>query len=169
MLLDRDGTINQAAPEPGYITAPAEVRLLPRAGQAIARLNSAGLPVAVVTNQRGVALGLMSEADLEEVNAKLRADLVIAGAHVDTILCCIHNKEVCECRKPRTGLLKQAARELALPLEGAVMVGDRESDVEAGRRAGTCTIRLGAEPTQTAAGLVVPTLWAAVDAILSCP
>ena len=167
VLLDRDGTINEAAPEPDYITEPAQVRLLQRAGQAIARLNRAGMPVVVVTNQRAVALGLMSRSELDVVNAKLREQLALAGAHVDEILCCVHHKHTCNCRKPRSGLLEEAARRLGLPLEQAVMVGDRETDVEAGHRAGTTTIRLAENGARTAAGIIVPTLWAAVDAILA--
>src|SRR3954464_14960776 len=95
VLLDGDGTINRGAPEPDYITSPAEVRLLPQAGDAIARLNRAGLPVAVVTNQRGVALGLMSEQDLDAVNARLCELLAAASAHVETILACTHHAGVC--------------------------------------------------------------------------
>jgi D-glycero-D-manno-heptose 1,7-bisphosphate phosphatase len=167
VLLDRDGTINKAAPAPGYITQPAQVELLPQAAAAIGRLNNAGLPVAVVTNQRGVALGLMTETDLNQVNATLREQLALTGAHVDAILCCTHDRNVCQCRKPRTGLLEDAAHLFSLPLEQAIIVGDSETDVEAGRRAGTCTIRLGEGGTQTSADLVAPTLWAAVDALLA--
>jgi D-glycero-D-manno-heptose 1,7-bisphosphate phosphatase len=166
VLLDRDGTLNDSAPEGEYITAPPQLRLLPRVGAAVARINACGMPVAVVSNQRGVALGLMTESDLAEVNATLRTELVAAGAHVDAILCCIHQEGACLCRKPRPGLLEQAAHRLGLSLQSAVMIGDSETDVEAGRRAGTQTIRLGDSDTKTAADLLVPSLWDGVDAIL---
>jgi D-glycero-D-manno-heptose 1,7-bisphosphate phosphatase len=166
VLLDRDGTINVGAPEGDYITDAAQVRLLPRAGAAVARLNGAGLPVAVVSNQRGVALGLMSEADLEAVNGEVRAQLATHGARLDAILCCVHHLDSCECRKPRTGMLEQAGRQLGMVLEKGVIVGDSEADVQAGRGAGTYTIRLGGSGTETAADLLVATLWDAVGAIL---
>jgi D-glycero-D-manno-heptose 1,7-bisphosphate phosphatase len=167
ILLDRDGTINRSASESGYIIRTAQVELLPRAGDAIARLNRAGLPVTVVTNQRGVALGLMSEADLDTVNSTLCELLARAGAHLDAVLSCTHHKDSCDCRKPLTGLLERAASIVGMPLDHAVIVGDSETDIEAGRRAGTQTIRLGDEGTPTDAGLLVPTLWDAVDAILA--
>jgi D-glycero-D-manno-heptose 1,7-bisphosphate phosphatase len=165
VLLDRDGTINVPAAPGDYITTASEVRLLPRAGDAIARLNRAGLPVAIVTNQRGVALGLMTEHDLDAVNERLRAQLAANDAHVEAIFCCTHGLDACDCRKPRTGLLEQAAAQLGLPLEQAVLVGDAETDIEAGARTGALTIRLhrGGGRADSAADFVVATLWDAVD------
>ncbi len=79
----------------------------------------------VVTNQRGIALGLMSEADLEAVNARLEELLAAEGAHLDAILHCPHAKGACDCRKPGTGMFERAAREVdGVALEGAAMVGD---------------------------------------------
>jgi D-glycero-D-manno-heptose 1,7-bisphosphate phosphatase len=167
-LLDRDGTINVGAPEGDYIRTVAELALLPDAADAVRRLNAAGLPVAVVTNQRGVALRLMSEADLDAVNERLRELLAAEGARLDAVYCCPHGHDACDCRKPLPGLLTRAAAELGLPLADAVMVGDTEVDVEAGRAAGCgLTIRLAPPGTATVADRVALSLAAAVDAVLA--
>jgi D-glycero-D-manno-heptose 1,7-bisphosphate phosphatase len=143
VLLDRDGVLNRKAPEGEYVRSPAELQLLPGAAAAVARLNRAGVLVAVVTNQRGVALGRMSEDDLAAVHAALRAGLGAEGAHLDAIYACPHHAGTCDCRKPRPGLLRRALAEHAVAPAQAVMVGDAPSDVEAGRRAGVATIRVG--------------------------
>lgn len=165
-LLDRDGTINVGAPHPDYITRPDQLALLDGAGAAIARLNALGLPVAVVTNQRGVARGLMSADDLEAVNAELERLLAEDGARIDLLLSCRHERDECTCRKPLPGLLVQAARELGQDLEEAVMIGDSETDVEAGRAAGTATILLAEPGTPTAADAVARSLWEATELCL---
>ena len=167
VLLDRDDTINVGAPEPHYVTHPSSVRLLPGAARAVARLNAHGLPIAVVANQRGVALGLMTESDLAEVNQQVRRLLAEeAGGHVDHIFACTHHKGACRCRKPDIGLLEAAAAAVGLPLEEAVMIGDKETDVEAGRRVGAVTIRIARPGTRSAADLVVCSLEEAVAALL---
>ncbi len=144
-LLDRDGTINVKAPEGEYVESPGEVRLLPGAAAAIARLNARGIPVVVVTNQRGIALGRMTEADLAAVHARLDELLAAEGARVDAYYHCPHERGECDCRKPGTAMLERAAAEHGLDLRRAVMIGDAESDVEAGRRVGARTVLLGAE------------------------
>ena len=144
VLLDRDGTINVKAPDGEYVTAPEQLQLLPGAADAIARLNRMGMRVVVVTNQRGIARERMSPQDLEAIHARLTDLLAARGAHVDAVLTCPHDDGQCECRKPCTGLLEEAARLVGLPLREAVMIGDSDSDVEAGRHAGTATtIKLG--------------------------
>lgn len=167
VLLDRDGTINVPAAPGEYVTDAARVELLPGAGEAIAALNRAGLPVAVATNQRGVALGQMTLDDLDAVHARLHALLAERGARLDLVLACPHAEGSCDCRKPLPGLLERASRELGLPLADAVMVGDSETDVEAGRAAGTATIRLAGAAAESGADLTAPTLAHAIDAILS--
>jgi D-glycero-D-manno-heptose 1,7-bisphosphate phosphatase len=169
VFLDRDGTINVKAPEGQYVTDPAQLRLLPGAGAAVSRLNRAGIPVAVVTNQRGVARGLMSAAELDSVHARLTELLDIDGAHLDAILHCPHGEGLCACRKPAPGRLLEAARRLEVDdLNTTVMIGDSESDVHAGLAAGARTIRLvPATPAQTAAHVCAPDLAAAVDGLLA--
>ena len=88
VLLDRDGTLNRKAPEGAYVTEPDSLQMLPGAGEAVRRLNDAGISVAVVTNQRCVALGLVTEEMLERIHARLQDDLAIAGAHIDAIYHC---------------------------------------------------------------------------------
>ena len=164
VLLDRDGTINVKAPEGEYITSPGQLLLLPGAAAAIRRLNAAGVPVAVVTNQRGIALGRMTEADLAAVHRRL-ADLLAAhGAHVDAIFHCPHDTGTCGCRKPGTAMLEWARDRLGLAsLRGAVVIGDAATDIQAGRAAGARTILLSDGCGQrTGADAVVRSLPAAV-------
>jgi D-glycero-D-manno-heptose 1,7-bisphosphate phosphatase len=159
-FLDRDGTINRKAPEGDYIKHPAEVTLLPGAAEAIRRLNDAGVMVIVVSNQRGIALGRMSESDLEAVQAALARRLrAAAGAWVDAVFHCPHDIGQCDCRKPQTGMFRQAlARFPWIDPRRSVIVGDGESDVEAGRRLGIPALRIGGD---------VPDLAAAVARLLA--
>lgn len=148
-FLDRDGTINAAAAAGDYILSSSEVRLLPGAAEAIRLLNALPAKVVVVTNQRGIALGKMSEADLRAVNERLEELLEAAGARLDAILHCPHEKGECDCRKPGPGMFERAAREIpGVTLEGAAMVGDSALDVEAGNRLGLTTVRLGTTPAE---------------------
>jgi D-glycero-D-manno-heptose 1,7-bisphosphate phosphatase len=145
VLLDRDGTINVKAPEGEYISAPGQMRLLPGAAHAIRTLNEASIPVVVVTNQRGIALGQMTEGDLAAVHARLRALLEHHGAHIDRVFHCPHAQGVCACRKPGTLLLERARDYLELDdLRASVMIGDSGNDVAAGRAAGARTVLLSA-------------------------
>ena len=167
VFLDRDGTLNVKAADGEYVTAPDALVLLPGAAGAVRRLNDAGLRVVLVSNQRGVGRGLMSPADLDAVQHRLRCMLAAAGARLDAAYLCPHLGG-CECRKPRPGLLLRAAAELpGLRLDAAVTVGDAESDVAAGRAAGTATVRIGPPGTATAADALVADLAAAVDWILA--
>jgi D-glycero-D-manno-heptose 1,7-bisphosphate phosphatase len=143
-FLDRDGTINEAAAEGDYVTAPDQVRLLPGAAEAIRLLNELPARVVVVTNQRGIALGRMSEADLAAVNTRLEQELARGGARLDAILHCPHEKGSCDCRKPGTGMFERAAREVdGVDIEGGAMVGDSAIDIEAGNSLGLTTVLLG--------------------------
>jgi D-glycero-D-manno-heptose 1,7-bisphosphate phosphatase len=143
-FLDRDGTINEGAAEGDYIVSPAEVRLLPGAAEAIRLLHEHPAKVVVVTNQRGIALGRMSEADLAAVNERLQQLLAAEGAHLDAIYHCPHERGECDCRKPGPAMFERAAREVpGVAIEGAAMIGDSAIDVEAGRRLGLTTVRLG--------------------------
>ncbi|MGO9901853.1 MAG: D-glycero-alpha-D-manno-heptose-1,7-bisphosphate 7-phosphatase [Solirubrobacteraceae bacterium] len=144
-MLDRDGTINVKAPEGEYITRPEQLQMLPGAAEGIRILNRAGVPVVVITNQRGVALGRMDETDLMAVHERLRQLLWDHDAWVDGIFHCPHDEGMCACRKPGTLLLRRARAFLRLTtLRDSVMIGDSFIDVEAGRRAGARTVLLGA-------------------------
>ena len=159
-FLDRDGTINLKAPEGEYVTYVSELALLPGAAEAIRRLNDARILVIVVTNQRGIALGRMSEQDLAEIHAELEARLdAAAGARIDAFFHCPHDLNKCSCRKPATGMFIAArVRFPGIDFSASVTVGDSASDVEAGRALGMRTLQLGVDVTD---------LRAAVDQLLA--
>jgi D-glycero-D-manno-heptose 1,7-bisphosphate phosphatase len=168
VFLDRDGTINVKAPEGEYITRPEDLQLLPGAGEGIRILNRARVPVVVITNQRGVALGRMDESDLTAIHLRLQELLQDHGARVDGIFYCPHDKGVCDCRKPGTLLLRRARASLGLTtLSDSVMIGDSPSDVEAGRRAGARTVLLDPREDAPQRADVAPTLLDAVRRELS--
>jgi D-glycero-D-manno-heptose 1,7-bisphosphate phosphatase len=134
VFLDRDGTINE---EMGYINHPDRFVLLPRSAQAIRRLSDAGLKVVVITNQSGAARGYFPPSLVEVVHEKLRVLLAAQGARLDAIYTCLHGPEAgCSCRKPKPGLIEQAAQDLDLDLARSYLVGDRYKDLETAHRAG---------------------------------
>ena len=145
VFLDRDGTINE---QMGYVNHITRFHLLPGVGQAIRSLNQAGLPVAVVTNQSGLARGYFPESLLNEVHEKMRRQLALEGARIDGLYICPHHPEAkeerfrlaCNCRKPKTGLLEQAATEMGLDLARSYVVGDRWSDLRCGAAVGATTV-----------------------------
>ena len=135
VFLDRDGTINE---QMGYINHISRFQILPGVAEAIRRLNEAQIPVVVVTNQSGLARGYFPAELLVAVHEKMISLLAEKGAHVDGIYICPHHPEAkkeeyrqsCDCRKPRTGLLLQAAEEMGLDLARSFVVGDRWSDLK---------------------------------------
>jgi D-glycero-D-manno-heptose 1,7-bisphosphate phosphatase len=140
-FLDRDGVIVE---EVQYLAQPEQLRLLPGAATAIARLNRAGVPVVVITNQAGVAHGYFPEERVAEVHRRLDEMLAAEGARVDGYYYCPHHptaevaayRAACVCRKPATGMLERAAEELRLDLRQSYVVGDKLSDIQAGLNAG---------------------------------
>jgi D-glycero-D-manno-heptose 1,7-bisphosphate phosphatase len=146
IFLDRDGVLNRKPPEGGYVTRWSEFAWIPGSIEAIARLNRAGFRVLVVTNQRGIALGLYTEDGLGEIHRNMRADLAKHGAHVDAIYYCPHDRDVCDCRKPGTGMFEQARRDFPdITGENSIMIGDSHTDIQAGKSFGMKTIFIGAE------------------------
>lgn len=134
VFLDRDGTI---AEEVGYLNQASRFRMFPWAASALQRLNEAGYPVVVVTNQSGVGRGYFPESLVREVNQIMTQQLSKLGAKIDAIYYCPHTSaENCNCRKPKTGMLERAAREHALDLRRSFVVGDRCGDIELARNAG---------------------------------
>jgi len=168
-FLDRDGVINQKAPEGHYVTCWEEMHFLPDAARAIAMLNQADFRVIVVSNQRCVARGLMTAADLDSLHQQMCNALAGAGAIVDGAYYCPHDKQPpCSCRKPAPGMLLTAARAHQIDLAASWMIGDSEIDVEAGRNAGCRTVLL-ARDGDTGVGnadVVAPSLLEAVQQIL---
>lgn len=140
VFLDRDGTVIE---EVGYLSDLKQLRLIPGAATAIKRLNEAGIKVVLVTNQSGVARGYFTEAFVRETHDLLEKMLGLEGARLDGVYYCPHHpkaggspyKTECDCRKPGTGMLEQAARELDIDIRASFVVGDKWSDVELGQRA----------------------------------
>lgn len=128
VFLDRDGTINV---DTGFVRRPRDVALVPGAAQAIARLNAAGVPVVVVTNQSGIGRGLFTRDEYEHVRARIDALLAAGGAHLDATYHCPHDPDTtdCDCRKPGPALFRRAAEEHGLALDRSWYVGDRWRDV----------------------------------------
>jgi D-glycero-D-manno-heptose 1,7-bisphosphate phosphatase len=141
IFLDRDGVVNEKMPEGSYVCTWSDFHLLPGVPEAIARLNQAGLRVIVVSNQRGIALGKYSAAEVEAIHSQFQQMLRTRGAHVDAFYFCPHDKRQCSCRKPLPGLFEQAQREFPeINADESVMVGDSLSDIEFGRRLGMKTV-----------------------------
>jgi len=148
VFLDRDGVLNRKLPEGRYVTSPAEFHILPGVPAAIARLNRAGLRVIVVSNQRGIALGLYTAADVDRIHAAFQHELQSHGAHVDAFYFCPHDKHQCDCHKPLPGLFHQAQAAFpAIAAESSVIAGDSLSDIEFGHCLGIATIFIEGDPT----------------------
>jgi len=130
VVLDRDGVINQDSGE--FIKSVAEWQPIPGSLEAIAALTRAGYRVAVVTNQSGVGRGLFSEQTLEAIHAHMSKAVSDAGGQLAGVYYCPHHPDAgCDCRKPKTALLRRLERDLGVSLEGVPFVGDRMSDVGA--------------------------------------
>lgn len=143
IFLDRDGVINRPMPPRDYVKNWEEFEFLPGALLAIAKLTRAGYQIYIVTNQQGVARGLMSESALTDIHQKMVAEITQHGGRIAGIYHCPHgDDENCDCRKPKPGLLFRAAREHQLNLTKAVLIGDTESDRQAGVVAGCRSIIL---------------------------
>jgi D-glycero-D-manno-heptose 1,7-bisphosphate phosphatase len=159
VFLDRDGTLNAAAPPGDYIERPDDLELLPGAAEAVRLLNHAGIWTGLVTNQRGVALGIMSMDDVRAVNLRLTELLGLENAYLDDIYVCPHDIGVCDCRKPEPGMMLRAQRENpGLEFARAAMVGDSAGDVLAGQRLGMTTVLIapgGQAPGEVIADHVV--------------
>ncbi|MEA3493697.1 MAG: D-glycero-beta-D-manno-heptose 1,7-bisphosphate 7-phosphatase [Candidatus Margulisiibacteriota bacterium] len=145
VFLDRDGTIIE---DVGYLNSHRDIQFIAGSIEAIKKLNAAGYKVVVITNQAGVARGLITEDMLQTIDKTLHKWILSGGAHLDGVYYCPHHpehgvypyKQECECRKPHSGLIKRAHRELNIDLSQSFMVGDKATDIEAGKRAGTKTI-----------------------------
>lgn len=157
IFFDRDGTLNE---EVGYAGTPEQFHIFPHAAAAVRSANQAGLAAVLVTNQAGVARGLYSENEVADLHRILSQHLAHANARLDGIYYCPHHPQgtvvgyagECECRKPRAGMLLQAARELNLDLRASWVIGDRALDVELARGvgAGSVLVRTGYGATELA-------------------
>ena len=137
VFLDRDGTL---AEEAGYLSSLDRLHLFPYSVDAVRLLNRAGFAVVVITNQAGVARGIIKEAFVGETHAFIATRFAEGGARIDAFYYCPHHPKgiieayrgACDCRKPQPGMLRRAAADLALDLPSSFVVGDALRDIEAG-------------------------------------
>jgi D-glycero-D-manno-heptose 1,7-bisphosphate phosphatase len=141
VFFDRDGVIN-VSPGEGYVLSPAELRIQDGIAEAIGVARAAGLLAVVVTNQRCVGRGLLSEVGLEAIHRELREGLARRGAVLDGLYVCTATDDSCPRRKPQPGMFLEAADELGIDLAGSWMVGDQDSDFLAATRAGLAGERM---------------------------
>jgi D-glycero-D-manno-heptose 1,7-bisphosphate phosphatase len=132
--MDRDGTVSE---EVGYMYSTGLYKPFPWTGPAIRKVNESGMKAVLITNQSGVERGYFPESLVHEVHDLLRAEIARFEAMLDAVYFCPHHPDTgCECRKPRPGMLLQAAKDLGIDLSASFMVGDRYLDVDVGHAAG---------------------------------
>ena len=171
VFLDRDGVINHMVTTAGGIDSPQhpdEFEIIAGVAESVRLFSSLGFRVAVVSNQPGIAKGKSSPDLLARTTERMRALLAADGARVDGVYYCLHHPQAaleeyrvaCACRKPKPGLLLEAARELDIELDGSYMVGDMPTDVAAGRAAGCLTVMLSgaAAPSDPRPDYICPDL-----------
>jgi D-glycero-D-manno-heptose 1,7-bisphosphate phosphatase len=145
IFLDRDGTINN---EVEFLRTSDQLKLIPRSADAIAELNELGFKIFILTNQSGIARGILTENDLHRIHTKLLQLLEEQNAHIDKIYYCPHHPEgsiekytkACECRKPKPGMYRAAAKEYNIDLSRSFVIGDKMIDIQAGNNCGAHTI-----------------------------
>ncbi len=175
VFLDRDGTLIR---DVGYLCREEQLEILPRVPEAIRRLRDGGFKIVVITNQSAVARGRLFEADLLKINQILRERLARDGALLDGIYYCPHHPTEgtglytmeCDCRKPKTGLIRRAAADLQLDASVSYVVGDQAVDMELAQRAGAAAILLCGKQNSQAEAVrnahCVADLWQAAQWIL---
>jgi len=136
VFLDRDGVINKKL-ENDYVKNWNEFHFLPGVIEAIKTINEKGYLVIVVTNQRGIGRGLMTEQDLKDIHQRMLQEIQKGGARIDDIFYCPHDmKDNCNCRKPKPGMLVQAKKKWDIDYAKSYIIGDSETDIEAGQQVG---------------------------------
>lgn len=139
LILDRDGVINQDSD--AFIKTPEEWIPIPGSLEAIAQLTQKGYRIVVLTNQSGVARGLLDEPMLERIHARMLAAVEATGGKIEAVFHCPHGPEdFCECRKPKTGLFRDFAERYGIDLSGIPAIGDSFRDLEAARAVGAYPI-----------------------------
>ena len=141
LFLDRDGVINKYPGDRLYVTSLKKFRFLPQAKKAIGLLTKKGFKIFVASNQAGIGKGVYARKTLDAITAKMLQDIEHAGGRITKVYYCTHHKEAgCACRKPKPGLLKQAAREFKFSLKGVYFIGDSIRDVLTAQAAGCKSI-----------------------------
>jgi histidinol-phosphate phosphatase family protein len=140
VFLDRDGTLIHTRPG-WYLRSPEQVRLYAGAAQALRLLRRAGYRLVIVSNQSGLARGLLDAKTLSRIHRRMLREFRSRGAALDGIYFCPHHPDDrCRCRKPSTLLARRAMRELGLTLAGSAVVGDKKADVDLGRALGVTSV-----------------------------
>ena len=135
IILDRDGVINQDSKE--YIKSPEEWQPISGSLEAIVKLNQAGFTVIIASNQSGVGRGYFDLETLKKIHQKMNDALAAISGKIDKIYFCPHKPEDnCECRKPKTGLFQQIAKDYKTDLHNAITIGDSRRDIQAGLQVG---------------------------------
>lgn len=146
VFLDRDGVLIEDTNYPGD---PDAILFLPDVGTAVRILNQKGFKVIVISNQSGIARGYFPEENTRKINDKISKKLAAEGAHIDAFYYCPHHPdENCQCRKPKTGMLKQAQKDFEIDFKKSWMIGDDIKDAECGQNAGCKTILLSKEKNE---------------------
>lgn len=166
VFLDRDGVINEVLTNRvKFVNKPHELYLLPGVPQAIKKLNAFFDFIFVVTNQGGVGLGYMKEAQLQKIHDHMIAELEKEGATIHEVAYCPHKpKAGCDCRKPNSKLITDLGEKYNIDLSHSYMVGDTDTDIIAGKKAGTKSVFLG--KSDPIADAVFPDLVTAADWII---
>jgi D-glycero-D-manno-heptose 1,7-bisphosphate phosphatase len=156
IFLDRDGVLNRKLPEGVFVSTWEQFEWLPGAIEAVARMTRAGWTVLVVSNQRGIALGMLTVAQLDRIHEEMRADLERQGGRLDEIYYCPHDRRQCHCRKPGIGLFEQALQQFPQAnAQNSVVIGDSLSDIQAGKRLGMRTVFISGDATTQKEGAEV--------------
>jgi D-glycero-D-manno-heptose 1,7-bisphosphate phosphatase len=163
VLFDRDGVLNV---DHGYVGEPERLEWVPGARRAVAELNRSGVLVIVITNQSGVARGLYDLAAVDALHARMQADLAMEGGRIDAFYLCPFHAEACvdafrhpdhPDRKPNPGMILRAIADWDIDPARALMIGDKDSDLEAARRAGVAGVRFdGGDLARFMAGVAPP-------------
>ncbi|MFF2754901.1 D-glycero-alpha-D-manno-heptose-1,7-bisphosphate 7-phosphatase [Psychrobacillus sp. NPDC058041] len=166
VFLDRDGVINEVLTDRvKFVNKPHELYFLPGVPEAIKKLNSFFDFIFVVTNQGGVGLGYMKESQLHKIHDHMIAELQKEGATIHEVAYCPHKpKAGCDCRKPNSKLIEDLSKKYDIDLFQSYMVGDTDTDIIAGKKAGTKTVFLG--KSDPLADAIFPNLISAVDWII---
>ena len=140
IFLDRDGVINR---DKNFVTSWEEFEFLPGISENIKKLNEANYLIIIVTNQSGIKRGLYGEETLKQIHENMKTMLKENGAYINDIFYCPHYaKDNCDCRKPKPGMILNAAKKHNIDLNQSWMIGDSERDIEAGKRAGCKTVMI---------------------------
>lgn len=138
IFLDRDGVICENRAD--HVKSWAEFEFLPGVKKSLASLSHLGLPIIVITNQAAVGRGIITTPEVEEIHHRMVAEIVASGGRIDRILYCPHRPEDgCDCRKPKPGMLLQAAKEMGIDLTESYLIGDAATDIQAGYQVGCRT------------------------------